>query len=332
MGEMVKVFTPARSGIVLALGGGGAAGLAHIGVLQTLVENDIPVRAIAGTSVGAEIGAFYATGMPLEELTAVATGFDWKQTLRLFLPDSTNGGLVSGMNITDFLRRRLARRRVEDLPIRYVAVAADLDTGEEVVIDRGDLVRAVRASVSVPGLIAPLRLAGRTLVDGGVLNPLPFDVARRCFGGPVVAVATHAGARGMPTPASVPQARRWLDSARQLLDQPWVARLPAFQAWLRARVENRGTAPEAKAEWSARRVLDRALDMGQAEIVRLRSAREPPDLLLTPAVGDVGMLEFYRAHEAIAAGRRAAEEKLPELRKLVGIMSRERASDTAVGS
>lgn len=327
LGGLRKLFAPRPSGVVLALGGGGAAGLAHIGVLQTLAENNIPVRAIAGTSIGAEIGAFYATGVPLDELAAIAIAFDWKQTLRLFLPDLPSGGLVSGVRITDFLRDRLGDRRIEDLAVGYVALAADLDTGEQVVLDRGDLVEAVRASVSLPGLLAPLRLAGRTLVDGGVLNPLPFDVARQYFGGPVVAVATHAAARGvMPKVPSAPQTRQWLSRARQLLDQPWVARAPALQAWLRAQLGDPGATRNAKTGWTARRVFDRAIDMTQAEIVRLRRAQQPPDLLLTPLVGDVGLLEFYRATEAIAAGRRAAEEKLPEIRQLVGAASRARSA------
>lgn len=317
-----KLFAPRPRGIVLALGGGGAAGLAHIGVLQTLAENNIPVRAIVGTSIGAEIGAFYATGMPLDELATIAIAFDWKQTLRLFMPGlSFGGGLVSGARITDFLRDRLGERRIEDLALGYIALAADLDTGEQVVMDRGDLVEAVRASVSLPGLLAPMQLGGRTLIDGAVLNPLPFDVARRYFGRPVVAVATHAGARGVPQVPSVPQTRRWLSRTRQLLDQPWVARAPALQAWLRAQLGDPGAPRTAKTGWTARRVFDRAIDMTQAEIVRLRAARRPPDLLLTPLVGDIGILEFYRAKEAIAAGRRAAEENLVEIRRLAGATS-----------
>lgn len=113
-------------GIVLALGGGGAAGLAHIGVLQVLAEENIPVRAVAGTSIGAEIGAFVASGMSIADLTAVATAFDWKQTLQLFFPDLPTGGLISGIRITDFLNGWIGRQQIEDLAIGYLAVATDL--------------------------------------------------------------------------------------------------------------------------------------------------------------------------------------------------------------
>lgn len=304
-------------GVVLALSGGGAAGLAHIGVLQVLAENGIAVRAVVGTSIGAEIGGFYVSGMALDELVKVATAFDWKQTLALFLPDLPTGGLVSGTRIVQFLRERLGSHRMEDLAVGYAAIAADLDTGEQVVLDRGDLVEAVRASVSIPGLIAPFKIDGRTLVDGGVLNPVPFDVARARFGGPVVAVAVHAAVRGRAMVPPAPNKRQWVARAKQLLDQPWIARAPGLRDWLRVQLDALHAEPEKSNHWTTRRVLDRVLNVAQAEIVRLRAAQQPPDLLLLPAVNGIGLLEFYRAKEAIAAGRYAAEEKLPEIKQLL---------------
>ncbi|HEY5775867.1 MAG TPA: patatin-like phospholipase family protein, partial [Xanthomonadales bacterium] len=113
---MVKPSGNGR-GIVLVLGGGGAAGLAHIGVLKEIANHDIPVKAVVGTSIGAEIGAFFASGMPIDELVTLATDFDWKQTLQLFIPDLPAGGLVSGKRIMDFLNATLGSRDIEDLPM-----------------------------------------------------------------------------------------------------------------------------------------------------------------------------------------------------------------------
>lgn len=308
-----------QPGVVLALGGGGAAGLAHIGVLQVLAEEGIAVRAVAGTSVGAEIGAFVASGMSIADLAAVATSFDWKKTLQLFLPDLPTGGLISGVRIVDFLHSWIGAQRIEDLAIGYLAMAADLRTGEPVILDRGDLVEAVRASISVPGIVAPHRQGERWLVDGGVVNPLPFDVARERFGGPVVAVAVHAamrhpGARPAEIPVPSPQ---WPKHVRQLLDQSWMKRAPALREWLSAQVERaENETPRSRPYWTARRVLDRVLDIAEAEIVRLRASIHPPDLILAPSVADIGFMEFYRAGEAIAAGRRAAEAQRLALRAL----------------
>lgn len=307
---------PSRS-IVLALSGGGAAGLAHIGVLQALAENGVAVRAVAGTSIGAEIGAFYVSGMALDELAKVATGFDWKQILGLFMPDLPTGGLISGVHIMAFLRGQLGTRSIEELALGFAAVATDLDTGEQVVLDRGDLVEAVRASISIPGLIAPLRSHGRMLVDGGVVNPLPVDVARERFGGPVVGVGVYAAARAAGRGIEVPRSHQWLVRARQLLDQPWIARAPDLRDWLRNQLDAWDSRARDKNGWTTRRVLDRVLGIAQAEIVRLREKHSPSDLLLLPRVDDIGVLEFYRAEEAVAAGRAAVEGSLNEIKRLV---------------
>lgn len=302
------------TGLVLALGGGGAPGLAHIGVLQVLEENSISVRAIAGTSIGAEIGAFVASGMSIHELAALATSFDWKQTLQLFMPDLPTGGLISGENIVDFLDERLGMQQIQDLAMGYVAIAADLESGEQVVIDHGNLVNAVRASIAVPGLIAPYLNGQQPLTDGGVVNPLPFDVARERFGGPVMAVAVHGSVRQKQQTQPEPQ---WPARARQLLDQSWMARVPGMRTWLEAQLKNHANDTTENSQWTTRRVLDRVVNITEAEIVRLRMALNPPDLVLTPEVGNIGLVEFYRAKDAIAAGRRAAEKGLPKLHQIL---------------
>ena len=304
------------TGLVLALSGGGAGGIAHIGVLQVLEENAIPVRAVVGTSIGAEIGAFFASGMPVDELAVLATAFDWKQTLQLFMPDLPTGGVVSGRKIMDFLNARLGAHRIEDLAVGYAAVAADLETGEQVVLDRDGLVDAVRASISIPGLITPHRIGNRLLVDGGVLNPVPFDVARQRFGGPVLAVAVHAAARQVARRKLPPRSRQWPQHVRQLLRQPWMMRAQGLESWLEVQLEKYQKRSGAKSAWTARRVLDQVLILTQAEIVRLRATTDPPDLMLLPAVGRIGRLEFYRGREAIAAGRAAARERLTEIQDL----------------
>ena len=307
----------ARRDAGLALSGGGAAGIAHIGVLQVLEENAIPVRAVVGTSIGAEIGAFLASGMPFDELAVLATAFDWKQTLQLFMPDLPTGGLVSGRKIMDFLNARLGAHRIEELAVGYAAVAVDLETGAQVVLDRGGLVEAVRASISIPGLIAPYRLGTRMLVDGGVLNPVPFDAARERFGGPVLAVAVHAAARQVARRKLPPRSRQWPQHARQLLRQRWMMRAQGLESWLEVQLEKYQTRSGAKSAWTARRVLDQVMILTQTEMVRLRATANPPDLMLLPAVGRIGRLEFYRGREAIAAGRAAAREKLTEIRNLL---------------
>jgi len=305
-----------KTGLVLALSGGGAAGLAHVGVLQILAENSIPVRAVVGSSIGAEIGAFLASGVPMNELEKLATTMDWKLTLQLFMPDLPTGGLVSGRKIIDYLNKELGTHNIEDLPIGFAAVTTDLETGEQVVIYRGGLVDAVRASISIPGIIAPYLIDRRWLVDGSVVNPIPFDVARGRFGGPVLAVGVHAAVRDRAR-RHPPPSGQWRPRVRQLLRQPWMKRAGAMQVWLEAQLEDHPKRRGVDSPWTARRVLDQVMAITQAEIVRLRAGTSPPDLLLEPDVGDIGVLEFYRGYEAIAAGREAAQDKLEKIKALL---------------
>jgi NTE family protein len=274
------------------------------------------VRAVVGSSIGAEIGAFLASGMPMDELERLATTMDWKQTLQLFMPDLPTGGLVSGRKIIDYLNKQLGAHRIEDLTMGFAAVTTDLETGEQVVIDRGGLVDAVRASISIPGIIAPHRVDRRWLIDGGVVNPVPFDVARGRFGGPVLAVGVHAAVRGRARRKPPPPSGQWRTHVRQLLRQPWMKRAGTMQAWLEAQLENHPKSRGMESPWTTRRVLDQVMAITQAEIVRLRACTSPPDLLLEPEVGGIGVLEFYRGYEAIAAGRAAARERLGEIKGL----------------
>ena len=313
--------TANENSVVLALGGGGARGLAHIGVLQVLAEEGIRVRAIAGTSVGAEIGALFASGMPLPELLDIATTFDWKQTLQLFLPDLPSGGLVSGKKVMDFLNQKMGGRVIENLDIGYAAIAADLETGEQVVLDRGSLVDVVRASISVPGIFSPYFLDGRYFIDGGVVNPLPFDVARERFGGPVLAVAAHSGARAFTKREMQPvRAHQWEDRVNQLLQQPWIGPVEGLRQWLQDLLDSHHSNGERLVQptWRARQVLDQVMAIMQAQNVQLRSTISAPDVMLVPDVSSIDSFEFYRGAEALAAGRAAAEAALPAIVKCLG--------------
>lgn len=316
-------------GLVLALGGGGAKGLAHIGVLQVLEEEAIPVRAVVGTSVGAEVGAFLAVGMPMSDLVSLATSFDWKRTLQLFLPDlSTSGGFASGKNIMEFLSNGLGQGRViEALSLGYAAVATDLESGKQVVLDHGSLIDAVRASISMPALLAPYAIDGRLLVDGSVVNPVPFDVAHAIFGGPVLAVAVNAGALSLiPQELLVPTSPPGASRVRQLLARSWMKLAAPIRAWQEPVSHDRHH-HKKPVMWSTHRVLDRAMDITTAQLMQLRLQLQPPDLMLAPDVRRIGTLEFYRGKEAIAAGRAVATAWLPEIRELLRA-SAERAPRT----
>lgn len=209
---------PERPLVGLVLSGGGARGLAHMGVLEVLDELRVPVDLIAGTSMGAIVGGFYASGMPPDSMHAIVAGLDWERILadtppRTSLPFQRRaedrrytveleigitrggltlpGGLISGQDLGLLLRRHtLPVAAVEDfsrLPIPFGAVATDIETGERVVLDRGDLVEAMRASMAIPVVFSPVERDGRILVDGGLVDNIPVELAR-AMGADVVIV------------------------------------------------------------------------------------------------------------------------------------------------
>ena len=173
----------------IALGGGGARGFAEIGVLRVLEQERIPVAVVAGTSVGALVGALYAdTGRVLDaEFHAVALQeadvFDYA------LSSVLSGGLIKGDALEEFLRTRLRHQAIEQLALPFAAVAVDLRTGQPMIFTQGPVVPAVHASAAIPGVFVPVTIDGKTYVDGGVVDPVPADAARKLGAEVVIAVA-----------------------------------------------------------------------------------------------------------------------------------------------
>ncbi|MBV9216023.1 MAG: patatin-like phospholipase family protein [Acidobacteria bacterium] len=176
-----------RKKIGLALSGGGARGFSHVGVLQVLVENKIPVDIVAGTSAGSIAGGAFASGMSVDQIVAFANDVGYTNMMR---PALGFGGLMSNAPMGTFIRKRFPAKRFEEMPTPFAAVAFDLGNSEKVILkEKGDLVTAIRASCAVPGIFAPVRdEKGRMLVDGGVLSPMPADITRSMGADVVIAV------------------------------------------------------------------------------------------------------------------------------------------------
>lgn len=293
----------------LALGGGGARGWAHLGVLKALAERNIKIDAYAGTSIGSLVGGFAAAGK-LDELHRILQELDLKQILYLFaekkLPKS---GLVDGRKIVELIRRHVGYPDIESLPVMYYAVATNIESGGEVVFDRGDLVTAIRASIAIPGVFSPVRHEGQFLLDGGLVNPLPVSVLRSRGVKRIIAVNLH-GEVPPPInrqPLSLPQ-----KSSRRNVGRD--EEQSAVSAWLEKQKDKIDqTAQETIRHWLAKSAGPNLLTIlgNTVDIVSIRltmtSLREfPPDLLIQPKVGNIGHMEFYRVEEGIRAGYEAA--------------------------
>jgi NTE family protein len=171
----------------LALSGGGARGFAHIGVLKALVENDIPIDLVAGTSAGSFVGGAFASGMSVDEIIAVGKKISWFGVAGF---SYSPRGLLSNAPMAKFITDNFPVTRFEDLPIPFAAVACDLETGDEIILSsEGDLVEAIRASCAIPGVFIPvIDGSGRSLIDGGVTSPMPTQATRTLGAGVVIAV------------------------------------------------------------------------------------------------------------------------------------------------
>jgi NTE family protein len=292
--------------IGVALGGGGAAALAEIGVLEVFTAAGMSVAAAAGTSAGAIVGAALAAGS-LDRLRDALVGITRRKTFWLLQPAWPRLALFAGEASMNFIRPYVGER-IEDLAIPFAAVATDLDTGEEVTLASGATVDAIRASMAVPGLFPPWRVGDRWLVDGALANPLPVSVARSLGAEFVIAInvlpvgdrthdAFHAAYRRL---------RRTQRSGSKLLR--------GIRSQLRTQA-----GPVDPAILSTERrlrladVLSQASKVVHARIAAARLHDEAPDFLLTVPVDDVGLFDLHRTREAVERGRTAARDALAEL-------------------
>ncbi|GIW44243.1 MAG: hypothetical protein KatS3mg077_1525 [Candidatus Binatia bacterium] len=296
---------PARSfplKVGVALSGGGAAGMAHVGVIEELEEAGIRISCVAGTSAGAMVGAAFANGQ-LQAFRHTMCQLTRTKVLRLFDPTWPQSGLLEGRRSLELVRPYLGTS-IEALPIPYAAVAADLDTGEEIVLRSGPVAEAVRASIAIPGLFTPQRVGTRILVDGGLVNPIPADVARALGAEFVIAVSVL-----QVHPAVLPRKLN-----RSSLTQQWSERLR--RRWQKPSPAPSRVLPEDNghpaAELGLVEVLSRASTVVQARIAAARLREQPPDFLIHVPVR-LGLFDFHQSREAIHTGRLAARAALPEL-------------------
>jgi len=296
--------------IGLALGSGGARGAAHTGVLKVLDDEGIPISVIAGSSIGALIGAAKAAGISDAEVEREWLSTGARKVFRNFLPTFPRSGLSSGNELKKLLTGLLGEGMIEDLPIPYAAIACDIDNGEAVVLDRGSLVEAVRASTAIPGIFHPVWHDGRLLVDGGLVDPVPIDTCRRLGAEFVIAVDITPG----PVPTTPKGRNVWNrigEHIREGLTQPnWIP--GSLAELLDSAFHER---PDAERPLPGiYSILNQSIAILLQEIVRQKLMLSPPDILIRPDLS-LTTMSYLRAEDGIEEGLRAAEAVLPELRR-----------------
>lgn len=297
-----------RPSIGLVLGGGAARGFAHIGVIKTLMAKGLVPEVIAGTSIGAVVGGCYAAGH-LDALEAWARSLTSRSVLSYLDVNLSGSGLIWGHRLARRLEAELGGITIDDLPFRFAAIATEIGTGHEIWLTRGNLVEAMRASYTLPGIFAPVRLGGRWLVDGTLVNPVPVAAARALGARLVLAVNLNADLFGRGTTiASHGSDVDGEDVFDGLHRHPrGLIGLFGAERVLKRQFFGRPGRPGIST------VMVEAFNVMQDRIARSRLAGDPPDVLVNPRLGSIGLFEFHRAQEAIALGAEATEKALEPL-------------------
>jgi NTE family protein len=292
--------------IGLALGGGAARGWAHIGVLKALEKAGIKPDIIAGTSIGAVVGGCFASGH-LPGLETWAMELTPKRVFGYLDFNLAGNGLISGKRLCDRLQSELGDRDIEDLSTRFVAVATEVGTGHEHWLSRGPLVDAVRASYALPGVFKPVKINGRWLFDGALVNPIPVSVCRALGARYVIAVNLNFDILGRGSVIHTPEAA-YADDDDQLHVVEEKPRASGVRSLLHRQLFGQGDGAPGIST-----VMVDALNIVQDRIARSRLAGDPPDAMITPRLQDVGLFDFHRAETAIERGVQAVERQLADL-------------------
>lgn len=316
LGDNVTALRSAQSpGVALALGGGAARGWSHIGVLRAFDEAGISVNMIAGTSVGALVGACYLAGK-LDELEEFARGLT-RRKLVGFLDISLRGsGLISGMKLAERMKEHLNGVEFNQLSHPFYCVATEISTGHEIWLSEGPVIDSIRASYALPGIFEPVIHENRILVDGALVNPVPVSVCRAHGSQMVVAVNLNSDINGR---ARVIRNKK---SAMQKVRTPskenedqGSEKQNGRRSYVRKLLGGNGSIP------SLSTVMVESFNIIQDRIARSRLAGDPPDITIGPGVAHIGLAEFHRANEAIEIGYNAAKARLDDIKCLSEAMA-----------
>lgn len=270
----------------IALGGGGARGIAHIGVLRALESAHVPIDSIVGTSAGAIIGSMYAAGRSLDEIEAIVRNFrlqDWMTR------DRTGMGMFSTDGFHRIIESAVGTgKRIEELPRAFASVAVDMDLQTEKVFDTGLVADAVCASAAFPGIFAPVKIDNQSYLDGGTLNPVPFDVVRRRGADVVIAIDLGAEEPLFTAGNLYPRRDEWFFRLIVTVDQ-----------------------------LKTLRVIARAIGIMGRQLRAQKLKQAPPDVIVHPNVQNVGLMDFDLIDVCVNAGADAARVALPQIEKMI---------------
>jgi len=289
--------------IGLALGSGSARGWAHIGIIQGLEEIGVRPQVVAGTSVGALVGAVYVSGQ-LEAFTEWVLKLTPRDVFGL-MDLSFSGGMVKGRRLFGFFEEKHVNPNIEDIEQRYVSVATEMSSGREIWITRGPIISAARASCAIPGLFSPVKHDERWMLDGGLVNPVPVSACRAMGADVVIAVNLNAQLVG-----------RHLSRAGQEEVVREASTRQEKNLWQRMIASLSSGDDDHPSVFD---VVAASVNILQDRLTRSRMAGDPPEITLLPVLSDFALMDFHRAKECIDEGRRLVQENAGTLRAWAGL-------------
>jgi len=308
-----------RPSIGLVLGGGAARGFAHIGVLRTLIAKGLVPDVIAGTSIGAVVGGCYAAGN-LDGVEQWCRSLTRRSVLGYLDVSFSGSALLGGGRLAEKLTETVGNVSIEQLPMRFAAIATEFGTGHEIWLTRGPLVEAARASYALPGMFPPVRIGSRWLMDGALVNPVPVSAARALGARVVIAVNVNTDLYGRGTTIQHLDAPEPEAAAGETPMEEMAAQRGLFGRFAGERADKRqllGTAGRP----GLSTVMVEAFNVMQDRLTRARLAGDPPDILISPRLGRIGLFDFHRAAEMIDLGAEAAEKALEHVDEVVAALA-----------
>ena len=301
--------------IGLALGSGGSRGWSHIGIIKALAKHGVEPEIICGTSIGALVGAAYVSNNlnQLENWVCSLTKFE---TARFFEINASLNGFVNTEKLNTFLSQYVAGHslQIHELDKKFASVATDLDSGREIWLTQDSLLNAVWSSISIPGLFPAIKHDNNWLVDGGLVNPVPISLCRALGADIVIAVNLNGD---LVTQNNFKPNTPSNSNKAKSSDSSMVGRISNFVTeYTNSLFPASNTEDKPPSLFEA---IANSVNITQDRITRSRMAGDPPDILLTPKLAHMGMLEFYKADEAIAEGRGCVERLLPEIKHVLNM-------------
>ena len=304
--------------IGLALGSGSARGWSHIGVIQALEKIGIVPDIIAGSSIGALVGAAYASNQ-LDKFDDWARSLTWKEILKFIDLTVTGGGFIQGNKLFEFASKHIQDDAIESLAVQFGMVATELDTGREIWFQQGPILKPLRASIALPGIFTPVKIDGRWLVDGGLSNPVPVSLCRAMGADIVIAVNLNGDIVGKHTRNQNNKKENTEINKIQKENDLWQRVSTQFKNTLNERKDNLltdlfGDNHDAPGLFN---VLVGSINIMQDRITRSRMAGDPPDIILSPQLSELGLMELDQAATAIKEGKACVQRMRPVLEKII---------------